>query len=84
MNWIMIIGLIAATSTTVSFFPQAMKIIKSRHTKDISLGMYSILTTGIFLWLIYGILSQDLPIIIANGISFGLSVTILIFKLIYK
>lgn len=84
MNWIMIIGLIAATSTTVSFFPQAMKIIKSRHTKDISLGMYSILTTGIFLWLIYGILSQDLPIIIANGISFGLSITILIFKLIYK
>ena len=84
MNWITIIGFLAATSTTVAMIPQAMKIIKTKHTKDISLGMYSILTTGILLWLIYGILIKDYPLIFANGISLIFSTTILILKLIYK
>ena len=84
MNWITIIGFLAATGTTISLLPQAIKIIKTKHAKDISLGMYLILTTGIFLWLIYGILIKDLPLIVANGISLLFSVTILILKLIHK
>ena len=84
MNWITIIGFLAATGTTVSLLPQAIKIIKTKHAKDISLGMYLILTTGIFLWLVYGILIKDLPLIVANGISLLFSVTILILKLIHK
>jgi MtN3 and saliva related transmembrane protein len=84
MNWITIIGFLAATGTTISLLPQAIKIIKTKHAKDISLGMYLILTTGIFLWLVYGILIKDLPLIVANGISLLFSVTILILKLIHK
>ncbi len=84
MNWITIIGFLAATGTTISLLPQAIKIIKTKHAKDISLGMYLILTTGIFLWLVYGILIKDFPLIVANGISLLFSVTILILKLIHK
>jgi len=84
MNWITIIGFLAATGTTISLLPQAIKIIKTKHAKDISLEMYLILTTGIFLWLVYGILIKDLPLIVANGISLLFSVTILILKLIHK
>ncbi|MDA3870921.1 MAG: SemiSWEET transporter [Candidatus Marinimicrobia bacterium] len=84
MNWITIIGFLAATGTTISLLPQAIKIIKTKHAKDISLGMYLILTTGIFLWLVYGILIKDLPLIVANGISLFFSVSVLILKLIYK
>jgi len=84
MNWITIIGFLAATGTTISLLPQAIKIIKTKHAKDISLGMYLILTTGIFLWLVYGILIKDLPLIVANGISLLFSVTTLILKLIHK
>jgi len=84
MNWITIIGFLAATGTTISLLPQAIKTIKTKHAKDISLGMYLMLTTGIFLWLVYGILIKDLPLIVANGISLLFSVTILILKLIHK
>ncbi|MBS3126867.1 SemiSWEET transporter [Candidatus Woesearchaeota archaeon] len=79
-----IIGLVAATGTTLSFLPQAMRIIKTKHTKDLSLAMYLIFTTGVFLWLIYGILIKDLPVIIANAITLLFTSTILIFKIKYN
>jgi MtN3 and saliva related transmembrane protein len=69
MDTFTIIGLLAAICTTISFLPQAVRIIKTKHTKDISLAMYSIFTTGIFLWLVYGILMNDLPLIISNAIT---------------
>ena len=84
MDLFTIIGLIAATCTTISFLPQAIKTIKTKHTKDLSLAMYSILTLGIFLWLVYGILIKDLPLIIANVITVILTSTILILKIIHK
>jgi MtN3 and saliva related transmembrane protein len=78
------IGLTAAFLTTISFVPQAVRIIKSRHTKDISLTMYAVLTTGIFLWLIYGIALDSWPIILANGTTLVLTLIILILKMKYK
>jgi len=84
METFTIIGLVAATCTTISFVPQAIRIIKTKHTKDISLAMYSIFTTGIFLWLVYGILVKDLPLIIANVITLLLTLIILILKIKYK
>ncbi len=84
MNWITTIGFLAATATTISTIPQAIKTIKTKHTKDISLEMYLILTTGMLLWLTYGILITDYPLIVANGLSLIFSTTILIFKIIYK
>jgi len=55
MNWITVIGYCAAFMTTVGFFPQFLKTVKTKKTKDISLWMYVILITGIILWLVYGI-----------------------------
>ena len=79
-----LIGFIAATCTTISFLPQAIRIIKTRHTRDLSLAMYATFTTGILLWLIYGMMTHDLPIILANIITFILSFSILILKIRYK
>jgi len=84
IEMITLLGLIAATLTTASFLPQAIKTIKTRHTKDLSLGMYVLLTTGASLWLIYGILIEDLPIILANGITLIFIITILILIIKYK
>ena len=64
------IGLAAAAMGGVSLFPQVLKVIKTKSTKDISREMILILAGSIFLWLIYGILLSNLPIIIAN--FFGL------------
>ena len=79
-----IIGLAAATCTTLSFLPQAIKVIKTRQTKDLSLVMYSVFTLGVFLWLVYGILVKDAPLIIANIITGMLAAIILIMKIRYK
>jgi len=76
-----LLGFVAAICTTISFLPQVIKIIKTKETKDISLLMYIILNIGIFLWLIYGFLISEPPIIVANGIVFILGLLILILKI---
>lgn len=78
------IGLIAAGCTTISFLPQAIKVITEKKTRDISLSMYVIFSFGVFLWFIYGIIIKDIPVIFANSITFALSFTILILKIRYK
>jgi MtN3 and saliva related transmembrane protein len=76
-----IVGLVAALLTTVAFLPQVIHTIRTRSTHDISLRMYSLYTVGIFLWLIYGLLLHDMPLIVANIVTFVLSGTILGLKL---
>lgn len=78
------IGTVAAILTTFAFLPQVIKVIKSKDTESIALGMYLMQVTGIALWLAHGIHIGDLPLIIANSISFFLSGTILVYKLRYK
>ena len=84
MDIITVLGLVAGTFTTIAFLPQVIQTWKTKSTRDVSLGMFSLFCTGVFLWLVYGILIQDLPIIIANVITFILAATILWFKLKYK
>ena len=84
MDKFTIIGLAAATCTTISFLPQVIQIMKTKHTKDLSLTMYLIFTAGVFLWLVYGIIISDLPVIIANAITLIFASTILIMKIKYK
>jgi MtN3 and saliva related transmembrane protein len=76
-------GYLAATLTTVSFIPQVVQVWRSKHTKDISLGMYSIFTFGIAVWLVYGIMLGSMPIIIANCITMILAGSVLAMKLKY-
>jgi len=83
MDYITIIGLIAGACTTISFLPQVFKIYRTRETRDLSLGMYIILSVGISLWVVYGILSKTLPVIIANSIVFILCIWIVIMKIKY-
>ena len=78
------LGLIAGALTTVAFIPQVVKIWKTRHTRDISLGMFAIFSAGVFLWLLYGIPIGATPVIVANIVTLGLALTILIFKIRYK
>jgi MtN3 and saliva related transmembrane protein len=78
------IGLIAALFTTFSLFPQLIKVYKTKSTKDISAGMFSLFCGGVFLWFIYGVLVNDFPIIIANSLAFVQAVMILCFKVKYK
>jgi len=70
--------------TTISFLPQAIRVIKTKQTKDLSLTMYMAFTVGIFLWLVYGIMLDNLPIVIANSITLVFACTILVMKLKYK
>jgi MtN3 and saliva related transmembrane protein len=78
------IGFLAAFCTTISFLPQAIKVYRSKSTKDISLYMFLIFTIGTFCWLIYGIVISSVPIMIANTITLILSFFILIYKIRYK
>ena len=80
-EWTTLIGLIAAICTTSSFLPQVIKILRSKRAKDVSLLMYTILTTGLFLWLVYGFILKDLPLILANSISLTLSLCVLLLKI---
>ncbi|HEY0355598.1 MAG TPA: SemiSWEET transporter [Flavisolibacter sp.] len=84
MDWITIVGYMAACATTISFIPQALKTIQTRDTSGISLGMYVVFTIGVLLWLVYGIFSNNFPIIAANVITLGLALTILVYKIKYK
>lgn len=70
----------AGLLTTVSFIPQVIQVWRTRHTKDISLGMYAIFTAGVGLWLVYGIYLSSWPIIFSNGITFLLAGTVLLMK----
>ena len=83
-NMITVLGLAAAALTTVAFVPQAVKSWRSRSTRDVSLGMMVILNVGIILWLVYGILRTDLPLIAANGTTLILASSILVCKMRFK
>ncbi|MBN8212964.1 MAG: SemiSWEET family sugar transporter [Xanthomonadales bacterium] len=78
MEWA---GYIAAVMTTLAFVPQAIKTIRTRDTRSISLGMYVVFTAGIAMWLVYGIALDSMPMILANIVTFLLSATILGLKL---
>lgn len=84
MDGIEILGLIAGALTTIAFVPQVIKTWKSKSAKDISLNMFLLFCTGVALWLIYGIITADFPIIIANAMTLLLALCILYFKLRYK
>jgi MtN3 and saliva related transmembrane protein len=81
MKTIETIGVVAAILTTGAFFPQVVKSWKSRSTDDLSFPMYLMMSTGTLLWLIYGILIANFPLILANGLSTLFCCIIFYFKL---
>jgi MtN3 and saliva related transmembrane protein len=81
---IQLVGIVAGLLTTVAFVPQVLKTWRSRSAKDLSLGMFSLFCAGVILWLVYGMATGDLPIILANGFTLMLSLTLLYFKFSFK
>ncbi|EPJ46233.1 MAG: hypothetical protein OFPII_22050 [Osedax symbiont Rs1] len=83
MDYTPLIGLMAATCTTAAFVPQVIAILKTGNVDGISVMMYSIFTVGIALWLSYGLLVNDLPMILANAVSLILALMVLVLT-VYK
>jgi MtN3 and saliva related transmembrane protein len=81
MSYVTVIGMAAAVLTTAAFLPQVLRTWKTRSTGDISLVMFATYVTGIVLWLVYGLMLGDVPLICSNAVTLGLSGTILALKL---
>jgi MtN3 and saliva related transmembrane protein len=77
------IGYLAAGLTTLSFLPQALHTFRTRDVSGISLGMYTLFTTGVALWVAYGALMASGPLLAANVVTLSLAVAILVMKLRY-
>ena len=85
MNWLSdvrdYIGYLAGFLATLAFLPQVVKTIRERRTRDISLGMYVLLCTGVGLWFMYGLLINAWPLVLSNGVTLVLIGTILALKI---
>lgn len=79
---ITVLGYLAAAASMASFAPQAWKVIRSRETKDISVGMYLLTVAAFALWLGYGALQQQWPLVLSNGVCLLLSAFILLMTLL--
>jgi MtN3 and saliva related transmembrane protein len=77
------VGLLAGVLTTIGFLPQVIKAFKTKHTKDLSFPTFLLLSVGIILWFVYGILIREIPIILANTVALVLIVFILVMKARY-
>ncbi len=78
------LGFLAGFLTTIAFLPQVFRVWSTKSTKDISIWMFLIFTTGVFLWLIYGLIIMNNSLIVANTITLILSLSILIAKILFK
>ncbi len=80
-TWTLVIGLIAGTLTTIAFVPQLLKTWRSKSARDVSLLMFAGFSLGVLLWLVYGIMREDIVVILFNAITLVLAGAILFFKI---
>jgi MtN3 and saliva related transmembrane protein len=83
-NTYSLIGYLAALLTTFSVIPQIIRVYRLKESRDISLWTVPSLSAGILLWVIHGIVIGDVPVILANGVSFGLSVLMIYLVVKYR
>lgn len=84
MNTTQIIGILAGLFTAISMLPQLLKIIKHKKAEDVSITMLVVLLTGLSLWIAYGILRDDMPIIATNSFSLLLNISVIILRVKYS
>lgn len=84
VGWTEILGLIAGACTTAAVTPQIWKAWKTKEVDDVSVGMYLVLITGLTLWLVYGIITNDIPIIATNGAALLLNLFMLFLIFRYR
>jgi len=79
-----LLGMAAGTLTTVAFVPQVLKTWRSKSAGDVSYGMFLIFSSGVFLWLLYGLAIGATPIVVANAVTLVLALTMLVLKRLYR
>ena len=84
MSLVTLIGFAAGTLTTLSFVPQVVKSYRTKRCDDLSAGMLLAFTSGVVLWLVYGLFLHSAPIISANAVTLALLAVILVMKLRYR
>jgi MtN3 and saliva related transmembrane protein len=84
MNLTQIIGILAGILTAISMLPQLIKIIKEKKAEDISITMLLVLLSGLTLWIVYGIMRDDLPIIATNSFSVLINIIIVVLRIKYS
>lgn len=77
IGWTEVLGLVAGACTTAAVTPQIWKAWKTKEVEDVSIGMYLVLITGLALWLVYGIIEKDIPIMVTNGTALLLNLFML-------
>jgi MtN3 and saliva related transmembrane protein len=84
LNYTQVIGIVAGIFTSSSLLPQLIKIIKEKKVEDLSMGMFIALMVGVALWIVYGIMKDDYPIIVTNVFSLILNIAVLVLRYRYK
>jgi MtN3 and saliva related transmembrane protein len=84
LNLPFIIGIAAGVSTAASMMPQAIKTIRTKKAENVSALMLIILIGGVILWIIYGCMKRDIPIICTNGFSLLINLTMLFLRWKYR
>lgn len=84
LGWIDVLGLVAGVLTTVAVVPQIIKAKKTKEVEDVSPGMYFVLISGLALWVIYGVIKDDIAIIATNCLAFGLNIIMLVLIFRYR
>lgn len=79
-----ILGIVAGILTSVSMIPQLVKVLKEKNAEDLSSIMILVLITGLSLWVWYGIIKDEMPIILSNAFAVLVNITLLICCIIYK
>ena len=80
---IQILGLLAGSLTTFSFLPQLVRVYHRKSAADLSYEYLAVFALGIFLWLVYGLLLRDVPIILANIVTLSLVISLMVMKFAY-
>ena len=79
-----VLGMIAALLTTIAFVPQVLRIYLTKSAEDVSFLMFSIFSTGVLLWLVYGLLIGSAALIAANVVTLALCLTVIVLKVRYQ
>ena len=82
-DYMTVLGLFAGALSVVAFFPQLLKVWRTKSTRDMSLGMFSIFCTASFLWLVYGVWINNVPIMVTNFLLFVQALILVAFKVKY-
>ena len=84
MEWMQVIGMAAGVLTSVSMLPQLVKMVREKEAENVSVVMLVVLLSGLALWTVYGLMRNDLPIIVTNSFSFLLNTAVLALRIKYN